>query len=76
MYDNQSNDQANGDYINFLKMTDLIVIPTFKMKTDGEAVKQLEKIFSGQTIKTIDSNEIANEGGVLNCITWNIVIPQ
>ena len=42
------------------------------MKEDEEAVKQLETIFAGQTIATIDCNEIANDGGVLNCISWNI----
>jgi agmatine deiminase len=42
------------------------------MKKDDEVIKQLESISPGQTIATIDSSEIANEGGILNCITWNI----
>jgi hypothetical protein len=25
------------------------------------------------TIATIDSTEIANEGGIMNCISWNIL---
>ncbi|MDQ0110518.1 agmatine deiminase [Chitinophaga terrae (ex Kim and Jung 2007)] len=72
VYDNKSNDQANGDYINYLQMENTVIIPTFGIKEDNEAVKQLETIFAGQTITTIDSNEIANDGGILNCITWNI----
>jgi agmatine deiminase len=72
VYDNKSNDQANGDYINYLQMENTVIIPTFGIKEDNEAVKQLETIFAGQTIATLDSNEIANDGGILNCITWNI----
>ncbi len=72
VYNNKSNDQANGDYINYLQMKNIIFIPTFGIKQDEEAVKQLETLFAGQKIVTIDSNEIANDGGILNCITWNI----
>lgn len=70
---NKNNDQANGDYINYLQMENTIIVPTFDIREDDEAVRQLETIFAGQTIKTIESNEIANNGGVLNCITWNIL---
>jgi agmatine deiminase len=73
VYDNKSNDQANGDYINYLQMENTVIIPTFGIKEDDEAVKQLETIFAGQTIVTVNSNEIANNGGILNCITWNIL---
>lgn len=72
VYDNKSNDHANGDYINYLQMKDTIIIPTFDIKEDDLAVKQLETIFAGQNIQTIESNEIAYDGGILNCITWNI----
>ena len=54
-------------------MENTVIIPTFGIKEDNMTVKQFEKIFAGQNITTIDSNEIANEGGILNCITWNIL---
>ena len=73
VYDNKTNDQANGDYINYLQMENTVIIPTFGIKEDNMTVKQFEKIFAGQNITTIDSNEIANDGGILNCITWNIL---
>ena len=53
-------------------MEDTLVIPTFGIKEDKEAVRQLEAIFPKQNIATIESNEIAYDGGMLNCITWNI----
>jgi len=49
-----------------------IVIPTFNREEDEKTVKIFEEVFKGQIIRTLDSNEIAKEGGVLNCITWNI----
>ena len=72
VYDNKSNDHANGDYINYLQMENAVIIPTFDIKEDDIAVRQLETIFAGQNIQTIESNEIAYDGGILNCITWNI----
>lgn len=76
VYENKSNEQANGDYINYLQMENNVIVPIFCMKEDDQAVKQIETIFAGQTITTIESNAVANQGGVLNCITWNIKIDQ
>ncbi len=73
VYSNKTNDQANGCYINYLQMADIVIVPTFGMKEDDDAVKQLELVFKGQTVTALESNEIANEGGVLNCVTWNIL---
>lgn len=63
---------ARGLYLNYLQMNQAVIVPTFKTKVDEQAVKVLEKVFKGQTIATVDSNELADEGGILNCITWNI----
>lgn len=73
VYDNKSNDHANGDYINYLQMENTVIVPTFGIKEDDQAVRQIEKIFAGQNVTTINSNEIAFKGGILNCITWNIL---
>ncbi len=54
-------------------MKDVIIVPTFGIEEDEKAIKTFEKIFKGQTIKTVDSNEVAKEGGILNCISWNIL---
>lgn len=76
VYDNKDKDQANGDYINYLQMDNLVIVPTFGLKEDDEVVRQFEDLFAGQKIETVDSNEIANDGGVLNCITWNIRVEK
>ena len=71
-YDNKKNGHANGEYINFLQMQQAIIIPTFGIKEDDVVIKQFEQLFSGQRIATVDGNDLAFDGGVLNCITWNI----
>ena len=73
-YSNNQNDfQANGLYINYLQMQGVVFVPIYKMTADEVAVKTMEQIFKGNKIETIDCNVIANEGGVLNCISWNIL---
>jgi agmatine deiminase len=72
VYENPSNDYANGDYINYLQMENIVIVPTFNFNEDDLAVRQLEQIFSSKKVVTIDGNEIANNGGIINCITWNI----
>ena len=53
----------------FIKMFILINIVR---NEDKVTVRLFEDLFRGQTVKTVDSYEIALQGGVLNCITWNI----
>lgn len=71
-YDNKPSSSAEGVYLNYLQMEQVIIIPTFKRKEDEKAVKILEQVFNRQKIGTIESNEIAKYGGILNCISWNI----
>ena len=71
-YNNKPYTSAEGIYLNYLQMKQAVIIPTFKRKEDDKAVKILEQVFKGQTIATVDSNEIAKGGGILNCITWDI----
>ncbi|GAA4435430.1 hypothetical protein GCM10023188_27400 [Pontibacter saemangeumensis] len=72
-YGNKEPLQANGIYINYLQMKDKVMLPTFGTEEDETVVRQFEQLFTGSTVATVDSNEIAIEGGVLNCITWNIL---
>lgn len=73
-YNNKDDNEANGIYINYLQMENVIVVPVFGMKEDEKVVKKFEEFFRGQPVATIYSNEVAIQGGVLNCITWNIKI--
>lgn len=61
-----------GDYVNFLEMEDLVLIPAFGSEMDAVAELAYYEVFRGKTVVSIDCSEIAKEGGALNCISWNI----
>ncbi len=66
---------AKGNYINFAQIGNYILFPQFDLKKeDSQALKKITEIYTDKDYKIIPvlSNEIANDGGVLNCITWNI----
>lgn len=65
-------DSAIGIYVNYLEMNNLIVLPVFGREEDNEAVAVLKKAFPNKAIETIDYNDVAQEGGLVNCTTWVI----
>lgn len=71
-YKNLNRESADGLYINYLQMDNLIVLPTFNIQEDDVAIRLFEQLFPNQSLKTIDARDVSKEGGVLNCITWNI----
>ncbi len=71
-YKNVNRESADGLYINYLKMDSLTILPIFGMKEDDLTARFFEQLFPGRPLKTIDAREVSKEGGVLNCITWNI----
>lgn len=63
---------AIGVYVNYLEVNNLIVLPVFGREEDKQVVSIIEKAFPEKVIETIDYNEVALEGGLLNCTTWVI----
>jgi agmatine deiminase len=70
---NTKNKEANGEYLNYLQMENVIILPVFGIEKDDIVEKKFKELFSGIKIATVNSNDIAKEGGILNCISWNIV---
>ncbi len=60
---------AIGCYLNFLETEEHIFLPVFNNTMDDKAVASAKEIFP-KTIVPVNINEIAKEGGVLNCISW------
>ena len=50
----------------------VVIYPSFGTKEDGLAKQKFFNCFGSCAIP-IQSNEIAKEGGVLNCISWNVM---
>lgn len=61
---------AIGIYVNYLELNNLIVMPIFNSKEDQVAIEIIKKAFPNKNIETIDYNDVAKEGGLLNCTTW------
>ncbi len=68
-------DSAIGIYMNFLHVSNLIIIPVFEIdgNRDNETYKLFKELFPKHQIETVQVNNIAVTGGILNCITWNII---
>ena len=67
-----NNEHAIGIYLNYLEIGNLIVMPAFGVdgNKDAEALAKLKEVFPNKVIETIDYNDVALTGGILNCSTW------
>jgi len=70
-YGTDNSKNKNGLYINFLKLDDLIVMPSFGQKEDTDAEKILSNHYKREVIQ-INAAKLATEGGLINCVTWNV----
>ncbi len=61
---------AVGIYVNYLELNNLIVLPVFGRDEDKQTVDIIQKAFPDKVIETINYDEVAQEGGLLNCTTW------
>lgn len=69
LYFDSNGDSAIGCYLNFLETGQAIFLPVFSVDTDNKAVQTAKNIFD-KTIIPVNINEIAADGGLLNCISW------
>lgn len=71
---NSKSISAKGLYLNYLQMEEVIIMPSFGSQCDDKAIKVLEDAFPTYTIESVNCKDLAEEGGLLNCITWNILV--
>jgi agmatine deiminase len=69
-------DSAIGLYLNYLEIEDLIILPVFDVKgnMDQKVIDLFKSVFPYKKIEPVVINQVAREGGVMNCISWNIKI--
>ena len=64
---------AVGNYANYLRVGNLVVIPEFGRKKEDEAVQQLLASWMPKAkLESLRCEALAGDGGVLNCVTWTI----
>lgn len=72
--ENESDDDATGIYLNYLELSNFIILPTFGLLSDNEAILKATEVFPDKKIVPVLSNEPAIHNGLINCLTWNIKI--
>lgn len=69
-YASKNTKSAVGTYINLLKIGNMILLPEFKLKEDDLAESEINKHYPNHEVFRIDCSSLAEEGGVLNCVSW------
>ena len=64
---------AVGLYLNYLEMEQAVIIPVFNLPSDKKAMEILSEVFDGKKVIPLECTELAKNGGILNCISWNIL---
>lgn len=63
---------AVGIYINYLRVGDVVILPGFDRPEDQEAVEKAKQVMPSVKIFQVPCRNLAEEGGVLNCVSWTI----
>jgi agmatine deiminase len=63
---------AVGNYVNFLRVSSLVVVPSYGIDADEVVLTALAVIFPQLKLESLDCRALAKHGGVLNCCTWTI----
>jgi agmatine deiminase len=61
-------DSAVGNYVNFLRIGKLILVPAYNTRHDDRACATLQRLCSQAIVIPVSCKELARTGGVLNCI--------
>lgn len=72
--DRSTSDDVSGHYLNYLQMQNFVLVPSFGMPEDDYALNVFEELFPKHAVESINCNSISIDGGVLNCISWNVVV--
>lgn len=59
-------------YINFLHIGDLIILPSINRVNDMTVKEQLHLLYPDTTIELCNAKALIEEGGVFNCISWEL----
>ena len=62
----------NWAYINYLEVGNKIIVSTFGIPEDKQALRYIKKANPGSIVRGFRMKDIAKKGGALHCITWNI----
>lgn len=67
---NRSANDITGDYINFLEVGNLIVLPSYGTSLNEEVAAQYRELFPERCIEQLNVAGLTSLGGELNCVSW------
>ncbi len=62
---------VKGCYVNYVVYKEVVLFPVFGILEDQNALEVIKNTYSEKTIAPIRIDNIVNEGGLMNCITWD-----
>jgi agmatine/peptidylarginine deiminase len=63
---------AVGNYVNFLRIGNLIVVPAYGTRQDDRACRILERLCPRAAVVPLLCKDLARAGGVLNCVVYTV----
>ncbi len=76
-YDVETLNDNSWAYINYLQIGKLVLVPQLGIPEDRQALQQIEYLLPEcNVIGVPDAMEAIKDGGALNCISWNIKVPD
>ena len=66
------NSDFNWAYVNYLQVGNKIIVPTFGIPEDKQALKYIRDANPDCIVRGFRMRDIVKDGGALHCITWNI----
>ncbi|SIO63259.1 Agmatine/peptidylarginine deiminase [Singulisphaera sp. GP187] len=63
---------AVGNWANFLHVGGLIILPIFGLEDDQTVLQKLRERCPQNAIEGVVCRDLAEEGGVVNCVTWQV----
>ena len=61
---------AAGNWINFLRVGELMIVPRFGIRGDDRAFGMLRDLHPGHSVKALECRGLADNGGAIRCATW------
>ena len=66
------NKDFNWAYINYLEVGNKIIVPTFGIPEDEQALRYIKAANPDSIVRSFRMRDIARKGGAIHSITWNI----
>jgi len=67
---------AVGNYVNFLRVGDVLVLPAYDRPEDQLALEKIRAVLPEARMFQLPCRSLAGKGGVLNCVSWTMRAKQ